>query len=90
VVGVATNQPFHLRLLADPSFRAGEVDIQFLERRPDLVTAAPDPALIERLAIAAALAEDDRRRSQKPTVSQGNGGTETRGWLDQARRDGLR
>ena len=90
VVGVATNQPFHLRLLADSAFRAGEVDIQFLERRPDLVSSPPPPALLERVAIAAALAEDDRRRSQKPAVGQGAPDQEGRAWLTQGRREGLR
>ena len=42
VVGVATNQAFHRRLMADPAFRAGEIDIQFLERRPDLLAPALD------------------------------------------------
>ncbi len=36
VEGVATNQAFHRRLMADAEFRAGDIDIQFLERRPDL------------------------------------------------------
>ena len=40
VVGVATNQAFHRRLLADPAFRAGDIDIQFLDRRADLVRGA--------------------------------------------------
>ena len=39
IVGVATNVPFHRRLLADADFIAGAVDIQFLERRPDLLVA---------------------------------------------------
>ena len=37
VVGVATNQAFHRRLMADPAFQKGEIDIQFLERRADLL-----------------------------------------------------
>jgi acetyl-CoA carboxylase biotin carboxylase subunit len=89
VVGVATNQHFHLRLLADRAFRAGEIDIQFLERRPDLVTAAPTDRLLERLAIAAALAEDDRRRTQKPSIAS-TGVSESRAWLVEGRREGLR
>jgi acetyl-CoA carboxylase biotin carboxylase subunit len=87
VVGVATNQAFHLRLLADPDFQAGRVDIQFLERRPDLVTGPPADEVVERLAIAAALAEDERRRAQKPAVSGDSGPS---AWLRTARREGLR
>jgi hypothetical protein len=32
LTGVATNQGFHRRLMADPAFQAGEIDIQFLNR----------------------------------------------------------
>jgi len=88
VVGVATNQSFHLRLLADPDFRAGRIDIQFLERRPELALAAPADDTVRRLAVAAALAEHDRRQRQKPAVAaEGPGGG---AWLRSARRDGLR
>ncbi|HEX6104455.1 MAG TPA: acetyl-CoA carboxylase biotin carboxylase subunit [Gemmatimonadales bacterium] len=88
VVGVATNQGFHRRLLDDPAFREGEIDIQFLERRPDLA----EPALSERdltdLAVAAALAEGEARRSRRPVVAHAD--QEMSGWLQQARLEGLR
>ncbi len=88
VVGVATNQAFHLRLLADSAFRAGDIDIQFLERRGDLVDRPPPPEVVRRLAVAAALAEHERRQRQKPAVAgDGNGAS---AWLGQARREGLR
>jgi len=87
VVGIGTNQPFHLRLFDDPDFRAGEIDIQFLDRRPDLVDAPPSDQLVERLAIAAALAEDERRRSRKPLVAESDEGPSR--WLLAARREGL-
>jgi len=88
VVGVATNQAFHLRLLADPAFRVGDIDIQFLERRADLVDRPAPPDLVRRLAAAAALAEHERRQRQKPAVTgDGNG---TSAWLAQGRREGLR
>ncbi|MGE0443081.1 MAG: acetyl/propionyl/methylcrotonyl-CoA carboxylase subunit alpha [Gemmatimonadales bacterium] len=88
VAGVATNQSFQLRLLADPAFRAGEIDIQFLERRPDLVTGPPAEETVIRLALAAALAEDERRQRQKPAVAS-DGAAPSR-WLAAARRDGRR
>ena len=88
VVGVATNQSFHLRLLADPDFRAGRIDIQFLERHPELAVAAPTDAIVRRLAVAAALAEHDRRQRQKPAVAAD--GADGSAWLGAARRDGLR
>ena len=42
VLGVATNQAFHRRLLADRAFQEGELDIQFLDRRP--TSRVRDPA----------------------------------------------
>ncbi|HEU4648869.1 MAG TPA: acetyl-CoA carboxylase biotin carboxylase subunit [Gemmatimonadales bacterium] len=101
VVGVSTNQGFHRRLFADAAFRAGAIDIQFLERRPDLLEAATDPALDLDLAIAAAMAESELRQGRRPI----NGGTDNGGtgngaagdgapaqsaWLREARRDALR
>jgi acetyl-CoA carboxylase biotin carboxylase subunit len=88
VEGVATNQGFHRRLMADREFRDGDIDIQFLERRGDLVT----PALTERqaltLAVAAALAEDEARSMRRPSVS--NGDHANPHWLNRARVEGLR
>jgi acetyl-CoA carboxylase, biotin carboxylase subunit len=69
VTGVATNQGFHRRLLKDPAFRQGEIDIQLLERRPDLVQGAVAPDQVLQLAIAAALAEVEARQSRRPAVT---------------------
>jgi acetyl-CoA carboxylase biotin carboxylase subunit len=88
VAGVATNQALHLRLLADPGFRRGEVDIQFLERRSDLLAPGPDPARDRRIAVAAALAEDAARRERKPAVARDADGESPWAWA--ARRDALR
>ena len=88
IVGVATNQSFHLRLLADPDFRAGRIDIQFLERRPDLALPVPSDDTIQRLAVAAAFAEHERRQRQKPAVAVD--GADGSAWRGAARRDGLR
>ena len=95
VVGVATNVPFHRRLFDDPDFIAGDIDIHFLERRPDLLTLADDEATIQRLAVTAALLEDERRRIRRPRQPAARGesreppGASSR-WLDVARRDGMR
>jgi len=88
VTGIATNQAFHRRLLADPAFRRGEIDIQYLERTPELIAGAPDEAMELRVAIAAALAEQARRESARPAVSGSVEGPSA--WLQDARRDGLR
>jgi acetyl-CoA carboxylase biotin carboxylase subunit len=88
VIGVATNQSFHRRLMSDPSFGKGEIDIQFLERRTDLLSAAASPERIRDIAAAAALAEDEARQSRRPAVvteaaAEGE-------WARQARSEGLR
>ncbi len=90
VVGVATNQGFFGRLLNDADFCRGEVDIQFLERRGDLLTAPSDPARDARIAIAAALAEARRRSGQKPAVAPDGNGDGTAGWTHAGRIDALR
>jgi acetyl-CoA carboxylase biotin carboxylase subunit len=69
ITGVATNQGFHRRLMKDPAFQRGEIDIQLLERRADLVQAAAAPDDIQQLAIAAVLAEAEARQSRRPPVS---------------------
>jgi acetyl-CoA carboxylase biotin carboxylase subunit len=68
ISGVATNQAFHLRLLADDAFLQGEFDSQFLDRRLDLLTAERSADQAIALAAAAALAEDEARAVRKPVV----------------------
>ena len=66
--GVATNQAFHRRLMADAEFREGDIDIQFLERRPELLRRYRRPEQATALAVAAALAEDEARARRRPSV----------------------
>jgi acetyl-CoA carboxylase, biotin carboxylase subunit len=88
VLGVATNQGFHRRLLADPAFQAGDIDIQFLDRRPDLAQPRlPDGELLQ-LAVAAALAEDEARRARRPAVGGDDRGSDA--WIQRARHEALR
>ena len=88
VDGVATNQGFHRRLMADPAFRAGEMDIQFLERRADLVAPRLDDDEALAVAVAVALAEDEARSLRRPPVANGDHASPQ--WLSQARLEGLR
>ncbi len=87
IVGVGTNQGFHERLMQDPAYCRGEVDIQFLDRRPDLAVAAELGGNLG-VIVAAALAEEAARRAGKPTVAaEGYAASE---WTRLALRDGLR
>jgi acetyl-CoA carboxylase biotin carboxylase subunit len=89
VMGVATNSGFLRRLLRDPEFSQGNVDIQFLERRGDLMAPARDAEVDLRVVIAAALVEEQRRAAQKPAiVPVGNDGSDA--WTEAGRLDALR
>jgi acetyl-CoA carboxylase biotin carboxylase subunit len=88
IVGVATNQALHRRLLSDAQFKNGEIDIQFLERRPDLFAPPPEPASELPVVVAAALAESERRQGRKPAVALDD--AEGSAWIAAARRDALR
>jgi acetyl-CoA carboxylase biotin carboxylase subunit len=89
IEGVATNQGFHRRLMADAEFRAGDMDIQFLDRRTDLLAPSLSEEQAVTLAIAAALAEDEARSLRRPVVS-GDGRPAASQWLSRARLEGLR
>jgi len=88
VVGVATNQSFHLRLLDDRAFLEGDIDSQFLDRRTDLMHSGEDPPQMIALAVAAALAEEGTRQSRKPIPADGS--SNSGGWARIARLEGLR
>jgi len=88
ITGVATNQAFHRRLLADPAFRRGEIDIQFLERRSDLLQPDHSVDRARSLVIAAALAENEARQSRRPVVTTESSSASE--WGRQARSEGLR
>jgi len=88
IVGVASNQGFQRRLVTDPAFMAGDIDIQFLDRRADLAAAAPPAELTRAAAIAAVLAEDAARHARKPAIAESDGAHSA--WLTTARAEGLR
>jgi acetyl-CoA carboxylase biotin carboxylase subunit len=88
ITGIVTNQAFHRRLMADPAFVRGEIDIQFLDRRPDLMASGAGADGVYELALAAALAEEEARQSRRPPVTAETGPVS--GWLRQARSEGLR
>ncbi|HUE77724.1 MAG TPA: acetyl-CoA carboxylase biotin carboxylase subunit [Longimicrobiales bacterium] len=83
IVGVETSATFHRRVLAEDDFRAGRLDIRYLERHPALTTAAPTEEAVRAAAIAAALLEEeDAARRDAPRVEAGGPGSRWRdtGW----------
>ncbi|MGH7582197.1 MAG: acetyl-CoA carboxylase biotin carboxylase subunit [Gemmatimonadales bacterium] len=92
IVGVATNVPLHLAVLDDPEFVAGAIDIQFLDRRHDLVAPPMDDADATRLAVAAALLAERQRTSRTAmgtVVSKGIVAARS-AWTEAGRIDALR
>jgi acetyl-CoA carboxylase biotin carboxylase subunit len=91
IVGLPTAQPFHLRVMDDPEFRRGEVDITYLDRVGSRVLAAPPLAGLERaVAVTAALLADERRTATGPVAPAALGSYQRSVWEDVGRREGLR
>jgi acetyl-CoA carboxylase biotin carboxylase subunit len=94
IEGVETSRDFHLRVMEDSEFRAGAIEIQWLERRMNELTNVAPPAHGVRIAAIAAalLAERDRsspRRSVSQVTASGPATSESE-WLRVARREALR
>src|SRR3954465_14316230 len=62
IEGVETSRDFHLRLMENDDFRAGRIEIQWLERNLQSIVDVKPPKEIEKKAavIAALIAERDR------------------------------
>ena len=96
--GVESSRDFHLRVMEDADFRAGAIEIQWLERRLDSLLSAKPPEETTRTAalIAALIADGDRRAPKRASASSGatpgaSGATEAGdAWLRVARLEGLR
>jgi acetyl-CoA carboxylase biotin carboxylase subunit len=90
IVGLPTAQAFHLRVMEDPDFLKGDVDITYLERAGARLLAAPPLAGLERaLAVTAALLADERRGASRPAVSARPPARPT-AWVEAGLREGLR
>jgi acetyl-CoA carboxylase biotin carboxylase subunit len=92
IVGIESSREFHLRVMEDAEFRAGQIEIQWLERRlAELVGVAPPPAATRVAAIAGALLAD-RDRGRRVTTRAEGGELPVAGdaWRAAARREGLR
>src|SRR5512146_824247 len=91
IEGVESSRDFHLRLMEDADFRAGAIEIQWLERRLESIVHAAPPASVTRTAalVAALIAGEDRRAPAR-TTSQRSTADATNEWLRTARLEGLR
>ncbi|GDX88012.1 acetyl-CoA carboxylase biotin carboxylase subunit [Gemmatimonadota bacterium] len=91
VDGIETSREFHLRVMEDAEFRAGAIDIQWLERRlPSLLAVPAGEEELRDAAVAAALiAAGDRNGSSARGVAAAPAPAESP-WEALARRQGLR
>jgi len=96
IAGVETSRDFHLRVMEDSDFRAGQIDIQWLERRLDSLIGATPPAHVERDAaiVAALIADRDRLEPRRTPISGGSRGSspivDADSWTQIGRQEGLR
>lgn len=71
VVGVDTSVPFHLRVMREADFRAGRLDIRYLETHEDqLLNPPPDDERVRAAALAAALLQEGERTRRTSTRMQ--------------------
>ncbi len=90
IVGLPTSQAFHLRVMDDPDFQKGAVDITYLERAGARVLAAtPRPGLERALAVAAALVADEHRDRPPPRVLTDRP-PQSSAWITTSRQEALR
>jgi len=90
IVGVPTSQPFHRRVMDEPTFGRGEYDISYIDRvGGDLLSRRPAPTLLQHAALAAALAEHEARNASV-ALAPSNGDPPPSAWLRAARLQGLR
>ena len=95
IEGVETSRDFHLRLMEDEDFRAGRIEIQWLERKLPVLTSVKPPESARRAAeiTAALLADRDRQRGivRRQTTNEGGESPFAESdWQRLARREGLR
>lgn len=97
ILGVETSRDFHVRMMDDDEFRAGRIDIQWLERRLASLLERRPPEETARIAAIAGALLAERDRSARSTTG-GSGATpaaqpaeiESNGWRRAARLEALR
>jgi len=85
IVGVETSAPFHRKVMEEPDFRAGNVDIRYLEKHPGLQGGEPDEEMLRVAALAAAMLEEEDRQRRAvrrigTTTAGAGSGWRDRGW----------
>ncbi len=81
VVGVETSAPFLRRVLSEPDFVAGDIDIRYLEIHKALLSASPDEPTLRAAALASALLAEEERERRSIRRMDGDGAPASR-WRD--------
>jgi hypothetical protein len=77
--------------MCEPEFVSGDYDIEYIDRIGDeLLRPETDAAELERRAVAAAIAEHERREAAYVVTQPSQAGSSESAWLLAARRAGLR
>jgi acetyl-CoA carboxylase biotin carboxylase subunit len=91
IVGIPSSQTFHLRVMDDPEFQRGDIDVTYLERAgARLLVGEPRVELTRPLAVVAALlAEEQRAATSTPAATAAPPAARPSAWLLAARREAL-
>src|SRR6266568_2991322 len=90
IVGIPSSQAFHLRVMDDPEFQRGDLDVTYLERAGDRLRVGEVPAeLTQPLAVAAALLAEERRAATPPPAPSAPPPDRPSAWVLAARREAL-
>ena len=92
IVGIPSSQAFHLRLMDDPEFQRGDIDVTYFERAgARLLAGGVRSELVRPLAVVAALLADERRATATAPPAGPPAGLPVRPspWLLAARREAL-
>jgi len=92
IVGIPSSQAFHLRVMDDPEFQRGDIDVTYFERAgARLLAGGMRSELVRPLAVVAALLADERRATASAPRAGPPAGLPVRPspWLLAARREAL-
>src|SRR6266700_2949525 len=92
IVGIPPSQAFHLRVMDDPEFQRGDIDVTYFERAgARLLAGGVRSELVRPLAVVAALLADERRATASAAPAGPPAGPPVRPspWLLAARREAL-
>jgi len=90
IVGIPSSQAFHLRVMNDPEFQRGDIDVTYLERAGARLLVGELPAALTRpLAVVAALLAQEQRAVAPPAAPSVRPPEGPSAWVFAARREAL-